>query len=58
MQGVKYFHHGIYVGEKVGVIHFGGENKPDVKIKDDDIMVFWGSKTSRIQMVKTEIPKQ
>lgn len=45
MQGVKYFHHGIYVGEKVGVIHFGGETKPDVKIKDDDIMVFWGSKT-------------
>lgn len=44
MQGVKYFHHGIYVGENVGVIHFGGENKPDVKIKDDDIKVFWGSK--------------
>lgn len=44
MQGVKYFYYGIYVGEKVGVIYFGGENKFDVKIKDDDIMVFWGFK--------------
>lgn len=41
---MKYFYYGIYVGEKVGVIYFGGENKFDVKIKDDDIMVFWGFK--------------
>lgn len=44
MKGVKYFYYGIYVGENVGVIYFGGENKFDVKIKDDDIKVFWGFK--------------
>lgn len=44
MRGVPYFHHGIFVGGKVGVIHYGGENKKAATIKDDDLTVFWGEK--------------
>lgn len=44
MGGMPYFHHGIFVGGKVGVIHYGGENKKDATIKDDDLKVFWGKK--------------
>lgn len=44
MGGMLYFYYGIFVGGKVGVIYYGGENKKDVIIKDDDLKVFWGKK--------------
>lgn len=44
MGGMPYFHHGIFVGGNVGVLHYGGENKKDATIKDDDLKVFWGEK--------------
>lgn len=52
--GVPYFHHGIFVGGKVGVIHYGGESKKDAKIKDDDLKNFWGEK----RLVKITYPNR
>lgn len=51
---MQYFHHGIYVGGNVGVIHYGGENKRNAVIKDDDILEFWGSK----RLMKITYPKR
>lgn len=54
LNGVQYFHHGIYVGGNIGVIHYGGENKTNAVIKDDDITVFWGSN----KLMKITYPKR
>lgn len=51
---MPYFHHGIFVGGNVGVIHFGGENKTDAKIKDDDLIAFWGTK----RLMKITYPRR
>lgn len=41
---MSYYHHGIFVGGNVGVIHYGGESKKNATIKVDDLRLFWGNK--------------
>lgn len=38
----QYYHHGIFIGQEEGVIHFGGVNKANAGIKKDDLFAFIG----------------
>ena len=38
--GVKYYHHGIFLGHNIGVADFGGTNKADASVRVVDILQF------------------
>ncbi|KAH3736749.1 hypothetical protein DPMN_043322 [Dreissena polymorpha] len=48
IEGVKYFHHGIYLGFSKGVADFGGENILDAKTRVVDVMEFMNGRLFRI----------
>ena len=42
MHGVKYYHHGIFLGHDIGVCDFGGTNKAHSTVRIVDILEFTG----------------
>lgn len=40
MEGVEYYHHGIFISAKEGVIDFGGRNKSDATVRSISLKEF------------------
>jgi hypothetical protein len=42
MNGIEYYHHGIFISHEEGIIDFGGENKADATVRQVDLLQFTG----------------
>ncbi|XP_055999229.1 uncharacterized protein LOC130047787 [Ostrea edulis] len=54
MNGIDYYHHGIFISHEDGIIDFGGENKADARVRQVDLLEFTGY--GRKRLVKITYP--
>eukprot|EP00105_Crassostrea_gigas_P032536 XP_011455569.1 PREDICTED: uncharacterized protein LOC105348005 [Crassostrea gigas] len=55
MQGVEYYHHGIFISAEEGVIDFGGPNKSKATVRSVDLLQF--TDYGKRRLVRITYPK-
>lgn len=55
MQGVEYYHHGIFISAEEGIVDFGGESKRDATVRCIDLLQF--TDFGKRQLVRIIYPK-
>lgn len=55
MQGIEYYHHGIFISAEEGVIDFGGPNKREATVRSVDLLQF--TDYGKRRLVRITYPK-
>lgn len=55
MEGIDYYHHGIFISAEVGLIDFGGPNKREATVRSVDLLKF--TDFGRKRLVRITYPK-